>query len=725
MAKHVAEGAPWPVFFYGQAYMGSLEPIISGLLCKIFGVSGFWINFSTAFFSMLTLPIVYFWARDIGGHTAARIALLLVIVGTTPFFHYNVSPRGGYALTLLTGTFVLWLGSRIARKGVQQKFASLTLPLLLGLWGGVGWWTNQLVVAALIAAALGLVLALKLRAFSWKILVPGIVGFFLGSAPFWHFNIIHGWPTFSFASSFQDGSFSAGLENFFLRLPHLFALHGQDQNILIFLGILLAVLFCIPVCFCWKKQDPDISSHVSILFLYLFFLFFLLLFSMSTFSEVTSPRYLLPIIPPLAVLMGVSLALLAQYMSRPLSIAIILLFLACPAAQALPWAWEINKYEQAKQNHIEELGAFLVHKSIEHAYARIHRRYYNYALDEKVLFSTLENNVYAPHAQQVEMSKHIAILDNYAGIEAVQGALGGMVLKKNIQGIPAYYGMISPQFGLQTIPLNSKTQILDQNGRDVASLVSNADKELAWRSRPHALDDWIEIEFHDPITVAGFRLVARRQREYPAVWALEGKTLEGEWQVLAHSPQYLQYYWSGQRLYWGGPFFRIQSVFQPQRLTHLRFRGVPTDIGQVWSISHIQVFGPGEQTEPEQDTLIPLIKVLQEKQINRLYSDRWVANALHGEMAAKIWTALDPSIFPQHWPTSIYNFLLDKNTGILVRHEDRELTRYVLDTMTLPVEETFVGPWTLFRVVAEDPASVISHNYCWAGFSILLDSPQQ
>jgi len=35
MAKHMAEGVDFPVFFYGQPYMGSLEPAVSALLCKL------------------------------------------------------------------------------------------------------------------------------------------------------------------------------------------------------------------------------------------------------------------------------------------------------------------------------------------------------------------------------------------------------------------------------------------------------------------------------------------------------------------------------------------------------------------------------------------------------------------------------------------------------------------------------------------------------------------
>jgi len=38
-AKHILEGASLPVFYYGQHYMGSLEPLCVALAFEIFGVS--------------------------------------------------------------------------------------------------------------------------------------------------------------------------------------------------------------------------------------------------------------------------------------------------------------------------------------------------------------------------------------------------------------------------------------------------------------------------------------------------------------------------------------------------------------------------------------------------------------------------------------------------------------------------------------------------------------
>ena len=93
MAKHIAEGREIPVFFYGQAHMGSLEPLFGGLFCRLFGVSGFAVCLGTAFTSFWLLPVVYCWARDAAGRFAGIAALAFVVIGPGGFFHYNGTPR--------------------------------------------------------------------------------------------------------------------------------------------------------------------------------------------------------------------------------------------------------------------------------------------------------------------------------------------------------------------------------------------------------------------------------------------------------------------------------------------------------------------------------------------------------------------------------------------------------------------------------------------------------
>jgi hypothetical protein len=87
------------------------------------GFSGFAVCLGTALIGLLLLPVVYLWARDLGGPRAGAAALLVCAVGPSSFFRYMVSPRGGYAVALLAGLqFSLDLGLASGFRGLARFF---------------------------------------------------------------------------------------------------------------------------------------------------------------------------------------------------------------------------------------------------------------------------------------------------------------------------------------------------------------------------------------------------------------------------------------------------------------------------------------------------------------------------------------------------------------------------------------------------------------------------
>ena len=115
MAKHMAEGRDFPVFFYGGAYLGSFEPAVSAVFCRLLGPTGFALNLGTALLGFLLLPVAYLWAREAAGRHAGLVAMLVCLFGPFGYFYFLASPRGGYAATLLSMALVLWWTGRVAR----------------------------------------------------------------------------------------------------------------------------------------------------------------------------------------------------------------------------------------------------------------------------------------------------------------------------------------------------------------------------------------------------------------------------------------------------------------------------------------------------------------------------------------------------------------------------------------------------------------------------------
>lgn len=197
MARHILSGAR-PIFFYGQAYMGSVDAY---LVSALFGVMG-----QTVLAIRITQLILY--AGTIittiavgqvafGSIRAGWLAGLILAVPTVNLTLYTTVSLGGYGEALLIGNLVILLGC-ILYKRIQNGFPIRFWEYLsLGLLMGLGLWANGLTLIYSLPVSLALLIQtfiinkrIVCRMFSLGL--PVLVGFSLGSLPWWIFAVQNG-----------------------------------------------------------------------------------------------------------------------------------------------------------------------------------------------------------------------------------------------------------------------------------------------------------------------------------------------------------------------------------------------------------------------------------------------------------------------------------------------------------------------------------------------------
>lgn len=184
MARHINQGAR-PVFFYGQAYMGTLDSWLVAVGFRALGESVLTIRLVQSALYLLTTLTAYALAwRLTQRRAAALVTGLAFALPTALVTVYTSASLGGYGEVLLLGNLVLLLAlpPRSARRG-----------LLLGLCAGLGWWVNGLIIVYLLPAA-AVTLAHLLRSRQRGALVSAglaAVGFVIGSAPWWVYDFAH------------------------------------------------------------------------------------------------------------------------------------------------------------------------------------------------------------------------------------------------------------------------------------------------------------------------------------------------------------------------------------------------------------------------------------------------------------------------------------------------------------------------------------------------------
>ncbi len=177
MARHILQGErPW--FFYGQAYMGSLDAYLIAGAFRLFGQHVRVIRWVQIALFLLTLATGYRVAQRFSPDRRAPL-LTLVLMAFPPVLMtlYTSATLGGYGEMLLIGNLLLWWGHRLGYEDARNW----TLWVAWGLVAGVGFWAFGLVLVYLLPAALWLIW--RLRARVWRGAALAILAFFVGSVP--------------------------------------------------------------------------------------------------------------------------------------------------------------------------------------------------------------------------------------------------------------------------------------------------------------------------------------------------------------------------------------------------------------------------------------------------------------------------------------------------------------------------------------------------------------
>jgi 4-amino-4-deoxy-L-arabinose transferase-like glycosyltransferase len=201
MGRHIIAGAR-PVFFYGQAYMGSLDAILVAGGFWIFGQQVWVIRLVQVLLYLGTvLTTVYIGKEAFGSIKVGLFAALMLAVPTVNVMLYTTVSLGGYGEAMFLGNLLLLISLIIVRMRIlpdSGRFPSLLL-LLWGILAGIGFWANGLSLVFSLPAGLYLLWGFS-KTFrdpgrkSWLLrffLIVGL-GFLLGCAPWVYYALSNG-----------------------------------------------------------------------------------------------------------------------------------------------------------------------------------------------------------------------------------------------------------------------------------------------------------------------------------------------------------------------------------------------------------------------------------------------------------------------------------------------------------------------------------------------------
>lgn len=697
MAKHMAQGVDYPLFFYGQAYMGSLEPMLSALLCRMVGFSGFTVCMGTVFFSVAMVPFIYLLGRNAGGWLAGIAALLFCVIGPSGFFHYAASPRGGYAAALFFTVFILWAILELAWREVQGVRCSWATYLGLGFVGGIACWTDPLVSPAIIAGSIMFLVVMGRRTFMMRRLYLVLPGFVLGMGPFFIWNFQNEWSSVGMLTqATRSVDFTKGLRLFFVRATDLFdysglPLYWSIPMSCLYLGILLCAVTGLAKSF--RPTRPS-RGAITLAGVILFIIVFIICFSHSDFASVKTPRYLLPIVPAVGVLAGYAVSV--QRGKRKVAALCVLLCICAFQLFHLRIFLELKDKADDILARSSQLDRYLAENEVKSIYGELPSWCLNYILNERYLIYGVDLERYDPYMQRIEKARSVALLNPRPDYARLCSSLRVSYQSGNPGGFEVWHDFSRQRAPYSEISSNLVASVTDSAQREFSDKVFDRSLLTAWSTGDNTGGGReLTVSFTESVPVEGLRFICR-PRYYPDSWILYGRNgLKEDWHKLVAQTAITPFFWSGQRFFAKGSFFRVEGSFAPVSCTQLKLVFPSIRPGAGLRISEIQVYVESLSDAAVQNADVSsLAKWLENIGVETVFADRWESNQLYGRCRCKV--VRDHGVYAHRELDDGVEIKLDRSTALVVNSTDAAWTMQVLDGYGVHMSRHVVGQWTIF-----------------------------
>ena len=740
MASHIAALRDFPIFFYGQSYMGSLEPAISAFFMAFLGHNGFALSLGVAFASLVALWLLARWGRDAAGPWGAPAALLLAILGPAIYFKFQIAPRGGYMVALAIDNALLLLAARIAADLHASDTIRPRHALLFGVLAGLGLWSNMIIVSALGAACLLILIGMRGRFWRhWRTILLAAAAGVAGLFPLLFHICRNGFDVLSMSrmgaapSSVRQLLMAAWTR---LLQSQTGSRPGHDVPLAVAMVLLTLLPALAALLLAWRRRrnlPPLALFAIGAAALHL--LLFAAVYMVSGFPMLNAPRYLIPATPSLSLLAGTALVLSCQKSEKKTVIsrlsgpvlalaAVALLALQIHVARlsfsaAAEITRRVNEQDAAYAN---ALSAAQSAANPPDAFLAPNTLYpLNFILHEAIPVSDGRQEFYSPIRRAAELARSPAYHPSWQGICALLESVGASytLYSKNVVADIVPPPSDAAEDELATLPAPVIPEI--GSTQTVFRLSLPSDRPI---SGPLLLQLRFSTATHTPLHRSVYAVTVAAappagSEEQPAT-------------VLANIPT-VPLDWSVRRAYRDDcPLVEI-CLRQPipsgtdaltVTLIHLPVRAGPDDATPDWLLRNLWLFAPTPMedptiapppTLPDELLLDALASALDKTPDLPLIAPRYYScQLLAAGVPQSRLLSLSPRVFPADaahapaaWdPDTIPRLPLDGKPFLVCLHRRyfptlvRELAPYGIDPEFFPL----VAPYILARIPPYEPA---------------------
>jgi hypothetical protein len=653
----------FPVFFFGQNFMGSLEAYLGGSFFQFFGPSPLTLAFLPVLFSLLFLFLLYLLSKAFMDSKTAQWSVTSLSIPPLFLLLWTHEARLHYHFVLIFGHFLLLTTHKILYRNGAPNTKRL-LFVLLGLLSGMAWWTNYLLITYILPVGFFLFLKDK-RVFFSKNFLWLIFFFLIGSSPLWVYNIFHHFPISGITNLGSGSNILPYLRDFFINaFPILLGfLPPLTQDKFDYFGYLIIgpIFGAAVVYYCYRFRKsfklilllrlPETKGGEILVFIFLINIALNLFTHYGIRLSDNDQKYLLPLYTCLPIFLAVFLLDLKK-ISSGLSLGLLGFFLFSNLIGDLRHdGWIIlNRKQfldyQEKEKIKIRLIDFLKKKGLDRFYYESEGASLTFESREALISAHPYQEGCLKYADLVDASRKPAYI--FQGedkmFEENLKAIGGSYQKiRATDGHLIYTDFIPPQESYRSIPRNLWKATSNLNSAAV-NLAFDDNVSTGWgtgKSQKQGTYFLLDLGRMEQVGKISYLPASYREipRGYQVAVSLEGKT----WQMVAHVPEYRgPLFWSGPnpmtRLRQG----RIEIVFPPHGCRFIEISLLVNGNDNPWSINELFVFslenhiGNIRTSLPNEAEIDHLLAFLKGQKVKFVYTDPWLSAVIRVKSQGKI-----------------------------------------------------------------------------------------
>jgi hypothetical protein len=737
MAKHILEGGEFPVFHYGQAYLGTLEAFLISFCYLLFGINLWVIHIVPVVCFTLFCFALFLLAKDLFGTQVGLWSLLWCVMAPIALTEYSVMPQLGNITAPMFGTALL--GITIKSLKSSNLFTKRGGYGLLGLLAGIGWWTSPMLIYYLFAIPLFILLKERIG----EILKGGLLGvflFFVGGLPFFcYFALDPQLKILGMGEGFSLKNFKEGLPLFFLERIHYFLdldKFASLHQLYFWLGAFIYLGATVFLFWGFRRDlayllKPKSWSKISPGFILgLFALIFLVTLSSSGHIERNAPRYFFPLASFFPIALGYGVV---YFPPKGRLIPIFLFLLLCFIQTETGWKYinvEAPAAEAGTKNYLR-LADELAGKGIKRVYSWQNpgSEIINFYSKERIISSRPMLERYLPYEDQLERSDQVAFLDpGDKPIFPSLGVIGGSCFQEKLEAFQLYSRFTPPLREYREISRERfRIEVSDQ--QPDARKMTDRRLDSQWSSGSSKTPDmWVKMDLGKMYNLGMIRLYnpGAQHGYYSLNLEIQASSDGLHWQTIVPETKMDYYYWDGPRLYFWELNYRWECRFGPMKARYLKIKNKEREERFPWNIGELYVYeDQGSQRADSFDHKLILNKI-QNLGLQKIYAGRWLSAKIKEATKGRIKTiqTFTHASFDS-WPWSRVVEFGPKN-GFIIDQQDQAGFEELLDQAGIKLICEPIGRWRLFYFkewgMRQKPLE--SHRgFWWTGFGILGVSP--